>query len=69
MNTWIKVFTSRDRFEANMLKGVLESSDIPVQLLNKQDSNYLFFGEIELMVPANFAETALMLIEEAKFKA
>ncbi len=41
---------------------MLEENNIPVQLLNKQDSSYPMFGDIQLFVPAAFSVTAKELI-------
>jgi len=36
---------------------------VPVQIMNKQDSSYLNFGDIELYVPGHLIETAKQLLE------
>ena len=67
MNNWFLLFSTTQFAEANIVKGVLEENNIPVQLLNKQDSSYLVFGEIELYVPAHLKEMAQQLLNKVLF--
>ena len=64
MNQWQKVFSTRVYPEAAIIKGMLEENQIPVQLLNKQDSSYPMFGDIQLFVPGQYALTAQELINK-----
>ena len=64
MNNWTLLFSTTQFAEANIEKGVLEENNIPVQLLNKQDSSYLVFGEIELYVPMHLKEIAQQLLNK-----
>lgn len=59
---WQKIHATRNPAEASIIQGMLAENDIPVQVMNKQDSSYLNFGDIELYVPAHLAETARQLI-------
>lgn len=65
MNQWQKVFSTRVYPKAAIIKGMLEENQIPVQLLNKQDSSYPMFGDIQLFVPGQYAITAQELINKA----
>lgn len=65
MNSWTKVFSTRNIAEASIIQGMLEENQIPVQQLNKQDSSYVNFGEIELYVPQAFKLTAAQLVEKS----
>ena len=49
-NNWIKIYTSTEQYKINLLKGYLLKRDILSISLNKKDSSYLVFGEIELYV-------------------
>ena len=49
-NNWIKIYTSTEQYKINLLKGYLLKRDILTISLNKKDSSYLVFGEIELYV-------------------
>lgn len=48
---WVCVYKTPKLFEANAIKGNLESENIPVVILNRQDSSYLAFGYVEVHVP------------------
>lgn len=65
MNQWQKIYSTRNFAEASIIQGVLGENEIPVQMLNKQDSSYLNFGDIELYVPAHLKDVAHQLIEKA----
>lgn len=65
MNNWLKIFSTRVYPEAAIIKGMLEENQIPVQLLNKQDSSYPMFGDIQLFVPDQYYITAQELINQA----
>lgn len=62
MQAWQKIFATRNPAEASIIQGMLEENHIPVQVMNKQDSSYLNFGDIELYVPGHLAETAKQLM-------
>ena len=46
----IKLLSTNDANKAEITKQMLEENNIKVVLLNKQDSSYLMFGEIELYI-------------------
>ena len=62
MQAWQKIFATRNPAEASIIQGMLEENHITVQVMNKQDSSYLNFGDIELYVPVHLAETAKQLM-------
>lgn len=62
MKSWFKIYTTGNYAEASIIKGMLEENNIATVLLNKQDSSYLFLGEIELYVSVHFKDVALHLI-------
>ena len=47
---WIKIYTSTDPFKIELLKGFLNENNIIAMSINKKDSSYLSFGEIQLLV-------------------
>lgn len=65
MNGWHKLYTTRNAAEANIIKGMLEENQVPVVILNRQDSSYLAFGEIDLYVQPHFIEIAKQLLDKA----
>jgi len=64
MQSWQKIFATRNPAEASIIQGMLEENHIAVQIMNKQDSSYLNFGDIELYVPGHLAETAKQLLAQ-----
>ena len=64
MQSWQKIFATRNPAEASIIQGMLEENNVPVQIMNKQDSSYLNFGDIELFVPVHLAETAKQLVAD-----
>jgi len=65
MSDWFKLYTTRNYAEANIIKGMLEENNIQVIILNKLDSSYLAFGEIELYVPAHLKDIAKQLLDKS----
>ena len=65
MEPWNKIYATRNFAEATIIRGMLEENEIPVQVMNKQDSSYLNFGDIELYVPAHFKDIAKQLLDKA----
>ena len=63
---WTCVYKSNNKFDAEVVKGNLESNEIPCVLLNKQDSSYMSFGYVELHVPEEFKTAAENLIINEK---
>lgn len=63
--SWQKVFSTRYYTEAAIVSGKLEENEIPVQVLNKQDSMYnVALGEIEVYVPGHLADLARGLLSK-----
>jgi hypothetical protein len=63
MKGWVKIFSGGQLPYVAMIKHLLESNDIAVIQLNKQDSNYLF-GELELYVRSEDVIKAKHLIAQ-----
>ena len=60
---WQKIYTTKLYTEAEIVRGKLEENEIPVQLLNKQDTMYnVALGEIEVYVPRQLSELAKSLL-------
>jgi hypothetical protein len=51
-------------YEIEILKGLLMEKDIPAVIINKQDSSYLNFGDIELKVLESDFEKATFIIKQ-----
>ena len=65
MHNWKSILKTRVLSDAQLLAGLLNDNDIPAQVLNKQDSSYLVFGEIEVFVPETMYEDAMKIISTA----
>jgi hypothetical protein len=59
---WKKVFTTHKPIEADIVQGSLETEGIRVVQINKRDSSYTVFGEIELFVAEDEYDAAMRLI-------
>jgi hypothetical protein len=49
---WEKIFSTNAFYKATILKALLEEENIVSIIVNKQDSSYLIFGDVELYVKA-----------------
>jgi hypothetical protein len=67
MQDWKKVFSSQQLAVASMVMGLLIENGIPAKTLNKQDSSYVFLGEVEIYVPVNFYDVSIQLIQTIQF--
>ncbi len=65
MKDWFKLYKTSDFSEANIIKGMLEENEVPVVILNKQDSSRLTFGYLEIYVPGNLKNTAQDLLNRS----
>ena len=64
MQDWKKIFSNTQLAYTTMVAVLLEEQGIPTKLLNKQDTSYIFLGEVELYTPSIFEEKALSIIAE-----
>ena len=63
-NNWIKVYTSTEPYKIELLKGFLLKHNIKAISINKKDSSYLVFGDIELFVTSKDVFHAKNLINK-----
>ena len=65
----VTVYTAQGMLPAQVIKGKLESADIPV-MLKYESAGQIFgltvdgLGQVQVQVPAEFAEEALALVDE-----
>jgi len=59
---WIKIFTSANYYQSEMVKQVLAGHHIDSVLLNKQDSSHRTFGDIEVYIHQEDFSNALEVI-------
>ena len=62
MQDWKKIYSSTSLANVSMVEGMLIEQGVPVKMLNRQDSSYVFLGEMELYVPSEFEVIAKELI-------
>lgn len=62
MKGWTLVYSDNYAPRIALIKQLLEASEIPVIVINKQDSSYLF-GLQEVHVPVDFAVQAIHRIK------
>jgi len=67
MQDWKKVFSSQQLAVASMVMGILNENDIPAKSMNKQDSSYVFLGEVEIYVPIDLYDASVLLISTIQF--
>lgn len=60
---WECIFKTSNRFEAEAVKGNIESAEIPCVIINRQDSSYLTFGYVEVHVPAHLLNAAKIVLD------
>ena len=62
---WEVVFTTNLLYKAEILRGLLDEEGIQAVIVNKQDSSYISFGEIDLLVPLEDVLTAKQIMVRA----
>ena len=63
MDDLVRVYASGDTFAAELMRGRLESEDIPVLVKGEGEGPYRM-GPVDLWVPAAFEVQARMILEE-----
>lgn len=61
---WVIAYTTRQAYQAEIFKQVLRDHGIKAQIINKMDTNYQSFGEIEVYVHHTQILKARMLVKE-----
>ncbi len=64
MSKWSKVYESKKPYRTEIVKGILEQKGIKAIIMNKKDSAYDIFGQLEVHVEADNVLTALKIIED-----
>lgn len=59
---WVKIFSSTNYFQSEMVKQALAGNHIDSVLLNKQDSSHRTFGNIEVYIHQEDFSNALEII-------
>lgn len=62
---WSLLYRTASQVEAALVQGFLQENAIEVMMLNRQDSSYQIFGELELYVPGHLKQLAADLLAKA----
>jgi len=60
----IKILSTNNLNKAEIIKQMLEENNIDVVILNKQDSSYLMFGDIEIYIKKEQEKQAKSLLTD-----
>ncbi len=63
---WQMIYSAPFEYEVSILKGKLEHEGIPAFILNRKDSAYQTFGEVELYTKREFLLRALQIVKAHK---
>ncbi len=66
MKDWIMIYSNSNLSIAAMMAGLLNEKDVPAKLLNRKDSAYVFLGEAEVYVPAEFVNIAKEILDSTE---
>ncbi|MFK7904801.1 MAG: DUF2007 domain-containing protein [Chitinophagales bacterium] len=63
-SSWVKIYSTSQAHLAEIAKGVLKESGIDSVVLNKKDSAYNMWGEVELYASEKNAREAMSIIKQ-----
>ncbi len=63
-NNWAKIYASNDFYQAEIVRQVLIDNEVEAVLMNKQDTAYKLFGEVEIHVPQENVQKAAEIIAQ-----
>jgi hypothetical protein len=61
---WVQIYSTDKMFQAEIFKQVLADHKIEAVIINKMDSSYKAFGEVEVYVKNDHVIKAKMLAKE-----
>jgi len=64
VSKWSKVYESKEPYRAEIVKDILDQKGINAVVMNKKDSAYYIFGQLEVHVEAKSVLNALKIIED-----
>lgn len=62
-DNWILIFSTTHPWQADMAKQILDENGIEAVVMNKRDSSYTVFGEIEVYVSKKDSERSIELLK------
>ena len=63
LKKWSKIFVSTDPIKVKIISQMLEENNITTVIINKQDSSYNMFGNIELYTQDINYENAVKILK------
>jgi hypothetical protein len=63
MNEWKCVYTTTQRYKAEIVKGMLANENIEAVIMDRKDSSYTVFGDIQVYVQPEDENLAVELIK------
>ena len=64
---WVVIYTTDQLYKSEILKDVFEDHQINCVVMNKQDSSYMSFGSINVLVQADDVIKAKHIINKIDF--
>ena len=68
MENWKCVYTAVQLYKVDVVKDFLTAENIEAVVVNKMDSAYTMFGEVELYVKPEDENRAVELIKKCRFE-
>ena len=62
-DNWILIFSTPQPWQAEMAKQILEENGIEAVVMNRRDSSYTVFGEVEVYVTKEDVERSKELLK------
>jgi hypothetical protein len=59
---WVKIFTSSNYYQSEIVKQMLTEHSINAVLINKQDSPYRIFGDVEVYIHQEHFSNAIEIM-------
>ena len=63
---WKRVYFTGDNYRSILAKELLEENGITAVIINRKDSSYLVFGDIEVYVSKEYELEALEILKNLK---
>ncbi len=67
-DNWVRIYQSPYLYKVEIARAILEENDITSVIVNKQDTAYGTFGEIELYAQKENALRAVNIIKTIKYE-
>ncbi len=68
LKKWSKIYVSTDPIQVEIISQMLEKNNITTVIINKQDSSYNMFGNIELYTQNINYENAIKILKNKEYE-